>query len=138
MADRPTEGTAHAGCLWVHFDADVFDEDEMPAVTYAQPGGLDWGQLEALLRPLVSSPALVGLPMAETSSRTRIRTATTRAAWTTSSPVCSSSKPELPRTPIPRTRVNRDKGRAGARMLRAPTQETTLGYRCVDTPSVDG
>jgi len=27
----------------VHFDADVFDEDEMPAVTYAQPGGLDWG-----------------------------------------------------------------------------------------------
>jgi hypothetical protein len=26
--DRPTEGTAHAGCLWVHFDADVFDEDE--------------------------------------------------------------------------------------------------------------
>ncbi len=136
--DRPTEGTGHAGRLWVHFDADVFDADEMPAVTYGQPGGLDWGQLEALLRPPASSPALVGLPIAETSSRTTIRSATTRAASTISSPVCSSSKPELPRTPIPRTRVNRGKGRAGARMLRAPTQETALGYRCVDTPSVDG
>jgi arginase len=39
----------------VHFDADVFDALEMPAVTYAQPGGLDRGQLEALLRP----PALL-------------------------------------------------------------------------------
>jgi arginase len=49
----------------VHFDADVFDESEMPAVTYAQPDGLDWGQVEALLRALVSSPALVGLSIAD-------------------------------------------------------------------------
>jgi arginase family enzyme len=27
----------------VHFDADVFDEDEMPAVTYAQPVGWTGG-----------------------------------------------------------------------------------------------
>ena len=56
---------AQAGRFWVHFDADVFDESEMPAVTYAQPDGLDWGQVEALLRALVSSPALVGLSIAD-------------------------------------------------------------------------
>jgi arginase len=56
---------AQAGRLWVHFDVDVFDEGEMPAVTYAQPGGLDWGQVEALLRPLVSAGALVGLSIAD-------------------------------------------------------------------------
>lgn len=49
----------------MHFDADVFDESEMPAVTYAQPDGLDWGQVEALLRALVSSPALIGLSIAD-------------------------------------------------------------------------
>jgi arginase len=56
---------AQAGHLWVHFDADVFDESEMPAVTYAQPDGLDWEQVEALLRALISSPALVGLSIAD-------------------------------------------------------------------------
>jgi arginase len=56
---------AQAGRLWVHFDADVFDEGEMPAVTYAQPGGLTWAQVEVLLGPLVSSPALVGISIAD-------------------------------------------------------------------------
>jgi arginase len=56
---------AQAGRFWVHFDADVFDEEEMPAVTYAQPGGLSWVQVEALLRPMVSSTALVGLSIAD-------------------------------------------------------------------------
>ncbi len=49
----------------MHFDVDVFDEEEMPAVTYPQPNGLDWDQLGALLRPLASSPALVGLSVAD-------------------------------------------------------------------------
>lgn len=56
---------AQAGRFWVHFDADVFDQKEMPAVTYAQPGGLDWEQVEALLRPLISSAALVGFSIAD-------------------------------------------------------------------------
>jgi arginase len=56
---------AQAGRLWVHFDLDVFDEGEMAAVTYAQPDGLTWEQVEALLRPLVSSPALAGLSIAD-------------------------------------------------------------------------
>jgi arginase len=56
---------AQAGRFWVHFDVDVFDEEEMAAVTYPQPDGLSWEQVETLLLPLVSSPALVGLSMAD-------------------------------------------------------------------------
>lgn len=56
---------AQAGRYWVHFDVDVFDEKEMPAVTYPQPDGLDWEEVEALLRPLAASPALVGLSVAD-------------------------------------------------------------------------
>ncbi len=56
---------AQTGRFWVHFDVDVFDQEEMPAVTYPQPDGLDWGQVEALLRPLAGSPALVGLSVAD-------------------------------------------------------------------------
>ena len=56
---------AQAGRFWVHFDVDVFDEEEMAAVTYPQPDGLSWEQVETLLRPLVSSPALVGLSIAD-------------------------------------------------------------------------
>ncbi len=56
---------AQAGRFWVHFDVDVFDEEEMAAVTYPQPDGLSWEQVEILLRPLVSAPALVGLSIAD-------------------------------------------------------------------------
>jgi arginase len=33
----------------------------MPAVDYHLPGGLDWSELAALLRPLAASPALLGV-----------------------------------------------------------------------------
>jgi arginase len=56
---------AQAGRFWLHFDADVFDEGEMPAVTYPQPDGLSWDQLGDLLRPIASSPALVGVSVAD-------------------------------------------------------------------------
>ncbi len=49
------------GQFWLHFDLDVLDEAVMPAVDYRMPGGLDWGEAELLLRPLVGSPALVGI-----------------------------------------------------------------------------
>src|ERR687893_3293132 len=56
---------AQAGRFWVHFDVDVFDEEEMAAVTYPQPSGLSWEQVETLLRPLASSSALVGVSVAD-------------------------------------------------------------------------
>jgi len=56
---------AQPGRFWVHFDVDVFDERELPSVTYPQPEGLDWQEVAALLRPLVSSPAIVGLSVAD-------------------------------------------------------------------------
>jgi arginase len=56
---------AQAGRFWVHFDVDVFDEEEMAAVTYPQSNGLSWEQVETLLRPLVCSPALEGLSIAD-------------------------------------------------------------------------
>ena len=56
---------AQAGHFWVHFDVDVFDQEEMAAVTYPLPDGLGWEQVEALLRPLVGSGRLVGLSVAD-------------------------------------------------------------------------
>ena len=56
---------AQAGRFWVHFDVDVFDQEEMPAVTYPLPDGLGWEHAEALLRPLVGSRRLVGLSVAD-------------------------------------------------------------------------
>jgi arginase len=51
--------------LWVHLDVDVLDASVLPAVTYPQPGGLDWDELVALLSPMLSSPRVVGLSVAD-------------------------------------------------------------------------
>jgi arginase len=56
---------AQAGRFWLHFDVDVFDQEEMPAVTYPLPNGLGWEHAEALLRPLVRSRSVVGLSVAD-------------------------------------------------------------------------
>jgi arginase len=56
---------AQAGRFWLHFDVDVFDQAEMPAVTYPLPDGLGWEHAEALLRPLVASRRVVGLSVAD-------------------------------------------------------------------------
>ena len=56
---------AQAGHFWVHFDVDVFDQVEMPAVTYPLPDGLGREPAEALLHPLVGSRRLVGLSVAD-------------------------------------------------------------------------
>jgi arginase len=34
---------------WIHFDADVLDDDIMPAVDYRLPGGLSWHEAELML-----------------------------------------------------------------------------------------
>lgn len=49
------------GRYWLHLDLDVLDETALPAVDYPMPGGLDWAELAALVRPLAQSPALIGL-----------------------------------------------------------------------------
>jgi len=56
LADHPA---------WLHLDLDVLDEEELPAVSYPQPLGLDWGELLALVRPLVAAPNLVGVSVAD-------------------------------------------------------------------------
>jgi len=56
LADRPA---------WLHLDLDVLDEATLPAVSYPQPLGLDWGELVALARPLVAAPGLLGVSVAD-------------------------------------------------------------------------
>ena len=40
---------------------DVLNPKIMPAVNYLQPGGLNWQELENLLRPLAKCPDLIGV-----------------------------------------------------------------------------
>ncbi|MFD3405917.1 arginase family protein [Kribbella sp. NPDC058693] len=47
--------------FWVHLDVDILDAEIMPAVDSPDPGGIDHGQLQALLRPLLASPKCVGI-----------------------------------------------------------------------------
>jgi arginase len=53
-----------AAPFWLHFDVDVLDRDVFPATDYLLPDGLDWEELEAVLEPLLSSPALIGTSLA--------------------------------------------------------------------------
>ena len=50
---------------WLHLDVDVLDPQSLPAVTYPQPKGLDWEQLETVLKPLARSPRLLGTSVAD-------------------------------------------------------------------------
>jgi len=43
------------GPLYVHFDVDILDPDEAPAVSYPAPGGPSAGQLERIFRRLAQS-----------------------------------------------------------------------------------
>lgn len=49
--------------IWVHLDADVLSESVMPAVDSPNPLGLEFEQLEAALRILVSDPRVVGMDL---------------------------------------------------------------------------
>ena len=55
-----TQGTEG---LWIHFDADVIDASEMPAVDCPEPGGPGFAEVAALLRHLLQSPLCVGLEL---------------------------------------------------------------------------
>lgn len=50
--------------LWLHVDLDVLDERVLPATDYLMPGGLDWGDLVELLRPVALDDRLVGWSIA--------------------------------------------------------------------------
>jgi arginase len=54
------ELAAGPGRFWFHLDVDVLDELVFPATDYLFAGGLTWEELQPLLRPLLSSPALLG------------------------------------------------------------------------------
>lgn len=47
--------------IWIHFDADVLDDEVMPAVDYRLPGGLSWAEAESILRVAMASEAIVGM-----------------------------------------------------------------------------
>jgi len=51
--------------VWLHLDLDVLDPQSLPAVTYPQPGGLDWDQLAVLIDPLAQAPQLIGPSIAD-------------------------------------------------------------------------
>jgi arginase len=47
--------------FWVHLDADVLNDEIMPAVDYRLPGGLQWNELSDVLRVIMASGQAVGL-----------------------------------------------------------------------------
>ncbi|MET7967655.1 arginase family protein [Micromonospora sp. NPDC005305] len=53
------------GGVWLHVDCDVLDPAALPAVSYPEPGGPTPGQLADLLEPLVASPRLIGVSIAD-------------------------------------------------------------------------
>ena len=53
------------GRFWLHLDVDVLDPQVLPAVSYPEPGGLDWEQALALVRPLGVSRRLIGASVAD-------------------------------------------------------------------------
>lgn len=55
---------ADGRAAWLHVDLDVLDEDVMGAVSYPQPDGLEWDDLEELLDPLVAMSGLLGADIA--------------------------------------------------------------------------
>jgi len=50
--------------FWIHVDADVLHDDEMPAVDSRQPGGMRMVELSEILKYALASPKCVGLDVA--------------------------------------------------------------------------
>lgn len=47
--------------FWIHLDADVLDDANMPAVDYRLPGGLSFAELSVVLQTLLASGRAVGI-----------------------------------------------------------------------------
>ena len=54
-------GAATGAGFWAHLDVDVLDQMVFPATDYLMDGGLEFSELVALLRPLLTSPRCVGM-----------------------------------------------------------------------------
>jgi arginase len=65
VQDALARFAAETSGVWLHIDVDVLDQTVMPAVTYPKPDGPDFGQLAAALRPVATSPLLVGISLAD-------------------------------------------------------------------------
>jgi arginase len=51
----------HPGRFWFHLDLDVLSTDANPAVSYPQPGGLDWDELREIVRDVFAAEHLIGI-----------------------------------------------------------------------------
>ena len=47
--------------FWIHFDADVLDDANVPAVDYRLPGGLTWVEIEEVLSAALAHPKALGM-----------------------------------------------------------------------------
>jgi arginase len=56
-----TRGDGPDRGFWIHVDADVLDDEIMPAVDYRLPGGLAWEELTAVMRAAIDSGRAAGL-----------------------------------------------------------------------------
>lgn len=69
-ADPPTVGSETADALgergpfWSFVDLDILSTEAFPATDALQPGGMDWGELTGILRPLAAHPSCAGLGLA--------------------------------------------------------------------------
>ena len=49
------------GRFWFHLDWDVLSSDDMPAVSYTQPGGLAWDEVATITRAALHADHLIGV-----------------------------------------------------------------------------
>lgn len=63
VARRAVASLAAGGAtgFWIHLDADVLNDEVMPAVDYRQPDGLWPAELSEVLAPALASPLAVGM-----------------------------------------------------------------------------
>jgi arginase len=54
-------GSGEVQGFWIHLDADVLNDEDMPAVDYRQPGGLRFDELSEVLQVLLATGRAVGL-----------------------------------------------------------------------------
>jgi arginase len=65
--------------FWIHFDCDVINDDENPAVDYRLPGGLSFHEAEQILCELLNTNKIIGIsvtifnPLLDSSGQIRKR-----------------------------------------------------------------
>ena len=52
-----------SGPLYIHFDVDVIDPGEIPAVSYPAPGGPSVEEIERIFKHLTRAGSIVGISM---------------------------------------------------------------------------